>query len=94
MIEKTRFALAQKYQRVPSNKEIANFLEYSESQINEAIMAGKEIMSLDNEQDMSLYETIKSEEKINLDDQILLKDSLSSLTNDEKEIIKQALGLI
>ena len=88
MIEKTRFALAQKYNRVPSNSEIATFLELSEVQINEAIMAGKEIMSLDSEQDMPFYETIKIDEKVNVDDQILISEGLEMLSNDEKEIIK------
>lgn len=88
MIEKTRFSLAQKYNRVPSNEEIALFLEIPEYQINEAIMAGKEIMSLDSEQDMPFYETIKADEKINVDDQILISEGLEMLSNDEKEIIK------
>ena len=88
MIEKTRFALAQKYNRIPSNNEIASFLELSESQIDEAIIAGKEIMSLDSEQDMPYYETIKVTEKVNVDDQILISESLEMLSSDEKKIIK------
>lgn len=88
MIEKTRFALAQKYNRVPNNSEIASFLELSENQINEAIMAGKEIMSLDNEQERPYYETIKMTEKVAVDDQILISEGLEMLSPDEKEIIK------
>ena len=88
MIEKTRFALAQKYNRIPSNNEIASFLELSESQIDEAIIAGKEIMSLDSELDMPYYETIKVTEKVNVDDQILISESLEMLSSDEKKIIK------
>ncbi|MBQ6840636.1 MAG: sigma-70 family RNA polymerase sigma factor [Bacilli bacterium] len=88
MIEKTRFALAQRYNRVPSNSEIASFLEIPETQINEAIMAGKEIMSLDAEADMPFYETIKVDEKVKVDDQILLSEGLEMLSKDEKEIIK------
>jgi len=88
MIEKTRFALAQKYDRVPSNLEVATFLELSEHQIDEAVMAGREIMSLDNEQEMPFYETIKTEEKIKVDDQILISEGLEMLSPDEQEIIK------
>jgi len=88
MIEKTRFALAQKYNRVPNNSEIAAFLELPENQISEAIMAGKEIMSLDNEQERPYYETIKMTEKIAVDDQILISEGLEMLSPDEKEIIK------
>lgn len=88
VIEKTRFSLAQKYDRVPSNLEIATFLELDPKQIDEAVMAGKEIMSLDSEQDMPFYETIKVDEKINVDDQILISEGLEMLSKDEKEIIK------
>lgn len=87
MIEKTRFALAQKYNYVPSNGEIAKFLELPEYQVNEAVMAGKEIMSLDNEQDMPFYESIKIEEKIKTDDRILISEGLEMLSPDEKDII-------
>lgn len=87
-IEKTRFALAQKYDRVPTNSEIAQFLELSEYQITEAIMAGREIMSLDNEQDMPFYETIRTDNKVEVDDQILLSEGLAILSDDEQEIIK------
>ncbi|MBE6148495.1 MAG: sigma-70 family RNA polymerase sigma factor [Firmicutes bacterium] len=88
MIEKTRFSLAQKYNRVPSNAEIALFLEIPECQINDAIIAGKEIMSLDSEQDMPFYETIKVDEKVNVDDQILISEGLELLSSDEKKIIE------
>ena len=88
MIEKTRFALAQKYNRIPNNQEIAMFLEMSEYQIEEAIMAGKEIMSLDADEEVPIYEAIKAEEKVQVDDQILISESLELLSNDEKEIIK------
>ena len=88
LIEKTRFALAQKYNRIPSNMEIASFLELSEKDINEAILAGKEIMSLDVEEQRPIYETIEIEEKINTDDKILLSEGLEVLSNEEKEIIK------
>ena len=88
MIEKTRYALAQKYNRVPSNTELATFLEIPEQQITEAIIAGKEIMSLDSEQDMPFYETIKVDEKVKVDDQILISEGLEMLSHDEKEIIR------
>ncbi|MBE6155138.1 MAG: sigma-70 family RNA polymerase sigma factor [Firmicutes bacterium] len=88
VIEKTRFSLAQKYNRVPNNNEIAAFLELPLGQIEDAILAGKEIMSLDFEQEMPYYETLKVDEKVNLDDQILISEGLELLTSDEKEIIK------
>ena len=88
LIEKTRFSLAQKLNHIPSNKEVASFLEMKEEVINEAIMAGKDIMSIDNEKEMSFYETLKIDEKINVDNQILISEGLEMLSNDEKKIIK------
>lgn len=87
MIEKTRYTLAQKYNRVPSNKEIAMFLEIPEKNINDAILAGKEIMSLDNDK-LPLIDIIKIEEKTSLDDKILLSEGLEILSDDERKIIK------
>lgn len=51
-IEKSRYMLAQKYGRVPSNTEVAAFLELPIESVNDAIMAGKDIMSLDNDDEM------------------------------------------
>lgn len=88
IIEKTRYSLAQKYNRIPSNEEIAVFLEIPLININEAIMAGKEIMSLDSDKEVPYYETIKNEEKVKIDDQILISESLEMLSKDEQAIIK------
>ena len=87
-VEKTRYQMAQKLGKIPSNKEVATFLNYPEKVIDDAIMAGKEIMSLDSEKDMPYYETIKAEEKVDLDDRILISESLEYLLPSEKEIIK------
>lgn len=87
-IEKARYSLAQKYGRVPSNAEIAAFLELSEENVNEAVMAGKEIMSLDSSEETSLYDTLKSEEAVSVDEKILLAEGLEHLNEDEKKIIK------
>ena len=88
MIEKTRSVLCQKLGHVPNDKEVANFLEMDEKMVNEAIMAGKDIMSLDEKDLMPVYEMIASEEKTNVDDQIMISDSLERLTPDEQKIIK------
>jgi len=88
VIEKTRFALAQKYNRIPTSKEIALFLELPEEKIDEAVLAGKEIMSLDMEEQGPVYEMIEAKENTNIDEKILINESLSVLSDDEKEIIK------
>lgn len=88
LINQAKEGLTQKLHRVPSTDEIAQFLEIPESTAIEALGAASEIMSLDNEQDISLYETIKCDENVNLDDQILIDQSLEMLTEDERNIIK------
>ncbi len=87
-IEKTRYALAQRYGRIPSNSEVAHFLEMSEKDIEDAIMAGSDIMSLDSGEEATLYDSLRSEEKVSLDDQILLEESIDELNDEEKKIIK------
>lgn len=88
-IERTRYALAQKYGRVPDNREIASFLELPLESVEDAIMAGSEIMSLDNaDQEYNLYDTLASTEDMNLDDIISLQESMEVLNEGEKEIIK------
>ncbi len=88
MINQAKEGLTQKLHRIPSVSEIAQFLEIPQTTVNEALGAASEIMSLDNEQDISLYETIQSDENVNLDDQILIDQSLEMLTEDERNIIK------
>lgn len=89
-IEKTRYALAQKLNYIPSDEEVALFLEKDVSLIKEAILAGSIIVSsLDKgtNDDRSIYETIPSNESISLEDSLILKDSLSKLSNEERKIV-------
>lgn len=88
-IEQTRFMLAQKYERVPNNYELAEFLEMPLEQIEMALMSAYKVMSLDNasEDERSAYECISGEYE-DIDTKILIDDSFSVLNNDEKAIIK------
>lgn len=88
LIEQTRFSLTQRNGFVPSYDDIANFLEIDKGKIYEAVMAGQSIMSLDSEENVCLYDTIKSEEKVSIDDKILIDESLEMLSEDERNIIK------
>ena len=91
LIEKTRYQLAQVKGRIVSNKELANYLEKKESEINQAIEAGSIVVaSLDqgSSDDRSLYETIAYEENISIDDRIALHEGLDTLDDKEREIIK------
>ena len=88
LIEQTRLSLTQRNGFVPSYDDIANFLEIDKGKIYEAVMAGQSIMSLDSEENVCLYDTIKSEEKVSIDDKILIDESLDLLSEDERNIIK------
>ena len=88
LIEQTRLSLTQNNGFVPSYEDVANFLEIDKSKIYEAVMAGQSIMSLDSDENISLYDTIKSEEKVSIDDKILIDESMEMLSEDERNIIK------
>ncbi len=89
-IEQTRYLLAQKLNKIPTNVELASYLEMDPVEIDNAILAASEILSLDNESDehRSSYEMISSEEPVSLDDKIDIYDSINSLNKDEQRIIK------
>ncbi|MBR1413172.1 MAG: sigma-70 family RNA polymerase sigma factor [Bacilli bacterium] len=90
MVEKTKYALAQKLNRIPTNREIANFLELDELLVEEAVNSGKQIMSLDEPiyEDTSVYEVISDNKNNNIDDKIDLYNSLNELPKDQRDIIK------
>lgn len=88
-IEETRYVLAQKLAKVPSNLEMAEYLGLSLEDINMACMSASAIMSLDAEEDdaRSAYECISSKE-IDIDTKILVDDSFAVLNDDESAIIR------
>lgn len=85
LIEKTRYTLAQKRGRMPSNHELALFLNISEYKINEAMIAGMEVMSIDKEENNFIYDTIGTSS--DLDNNLMIKDGLNILNEEEKQII-------
>lgn len=89
LIEQTRYNLAQKLNKIPSNEEVAIFLEMPINDIDYACMVGVDIMSLDNtnEEERSIYEQI-SIDSGNIDDHILIEEGLSLLDASESEIIR------
>ncbi len=91
LIEKTRYSLAQRLNRVPTNEELATYLEKDVTVIEQAIQAGSAIVSsLDKGEydDRSIYETIPSEEKLLIEDRLAINESLESLGSEEQQIIK------
>ncbi|MBQ7104318.1 MAG: sigma-70 family RNA polymerase sigma factor [Bacilli bacterium] len=92
-IEKTREILMQKFMREVSNSEIASFLEVDEELVNEAIVASYYVKSLDYElndegKELNLYDSISFEEKGYSSDIIDLRDSLDSLSDEERRLIR------
>lgn len=87
LIEETKNSLTLKNGVVPSYESVANFLEIDPNKIYEYVYAGQSIMSLDNDENRPLYETVSKDENISLDDKIELQNSMDMLTPDEKNII-------
>ncbi|MBQ8891374.1 MAG: sigma-70 family RNA polymerase sigma factor [Bacilli bacterium] len=85
-INKATDYLSQKYGRIPSDSEIANFLEVPIEKIfeNKSVL---DTISLDDDRnEVDLYNFIPSVET-NKDDLITLRDALNKLSREEKELI-------
>lgn len=90
-IEMNRYSLAQKLNRVPTNEELAIYLEKDITVIEQAIQAATIVMSLDykeNDDERSIYETIPSKEGLSLDEQLTIQDGLETLNEDERSILE------
>lgn len=89
-IEKAYILLTQKLMKEPSIEEIANYLEIPEYYVSEAILSLNKIKSIDEPvssegKELTLQDIIGKSS--NIDDLILLRESLNKLTKDEKELI-------
>ena len=89
-IEKAYILLSQKLMKEPSILEIANFLEIPEFYVSEALLSLNKIKSIDEPvtsegKDFTLQDIIGKSN--NIDDLIMLRESLTTLNNEEKEII-------
>ena len=89
-IEKAYILLSQKLMKEPSTLEIANYLEIPEYYVSEAILSLNKIKSIDEPvnsegRELTLQEVIGKSN--NIDDLILLRESLNNLTEEEKVLI-------
>ena len=89
-IDKAYILLSQKYLRMPTIKEVADYLEIDEYLVSEAINSNISIKSIDEpinneEKQTTLQDMIGYSE--NIDDLLYLRSNLSRLTEEEKEII-------
>lgn len=91
-ISNAREVLTQKMMRTPTDSELALFLEIPEEKITEASMATEYVKSLDYElnedgKELTMYDSIRYEEK-GYDDNILdLKEELLNLSEEERKLI-------
>lgn len=86
-IEEAKRHLSQVLNHYPTTTEIAKFLQIEESVINEVYSCTSSIMSLDVETERPIYETISTPKDEISTNNIDLKDSMKTLTEEEKAII-------
>lgn len=89
-IEKAYILLTQKLMKEPSIEEISNYLEIPEYYVSEAILSLNKIKSIDEPvnsdgKEFTLQEVIGKSS--NIDDLILLRESLKNLNSEELELI-------
>lgn len=90
-IMEARMLLTQKLMKEPTNSEIAYFLEIDEAIINDVMRCQEKVKSLDevvtdDGKQVTLLDQIAINNNIN-DDYIFLKEGLSSLSNEELQLI-------
>ena len=91
-IEKAYIMLSQKLMRNPSISEISEYLNIPEYYVSEAIMSLNSIRSIDepittDDKSMTLQDVIG--ENPDIDQLLILKDSIDKLPNDEKDLIEK-----
>ncbi len=89
LIEKTRYELAQKYGYIPSNCDIASFLEIDLKIIDNAVLSGKAILSMEEGEvgDLKLEDRLEIKENISSFDKLFLNMGLDTLDPLEKSVI-------
>lgn len=88
-VEKVRYELAQKYNRLLTYEEVALYLEQDVNKVMEAVNSAQVMMSLDDEaNELNLHEVIPDKRRDNTDLRIDLDDSFKVLNSQEQEIIK------
>lgn len=89
VVEKTRYELAQRLNYVPTDMEVAQFLELDFNLVSEAVLCTQAMISLDDEaSELNLHEVIADQHTVNADLKIDIDDSFKVLDSCEKEIIK------
>lgn len=94
-VEKVSQLLAQKLNRYPTLKEIAEILDKEEVEIIDALTSTSVISSTDemiyrDEKEMSLYDVIPNKE-VSMDTLVTLRDSINHLTEEERIIFEKSI---
>ena len=89
-LEQAKEVMRQRLKREPTTEELSIFLEEPLEKIEEATLATRQVESLDyayEEENMDLYNSIGTEE-LGMNDEILdLKNAISSLPQEEQQLI-------
>lgn len=96
-IEKATNLLSQKYNRKPTNKEIAFFLELPESEIEKALKTVNMTQSIDETinddgKEVNLYDLIPSKQ-LDIDTLISLKEALNELDQKDREMLMYSMNM-
>lgn len=91
-IERANLVLSQKLMRIPTYKELSDYLGIDEYYISEALCASNVLESLDKPivndgKELTLYDTVPNVETLDIDTLLTLKSELSKLNSDEYQII-------
>lgn len=91
-IERANIVLSQKLMRIPTYRELSEYLGIDEYFISEALCASNVLQSLDEPivsdgKELTLYDTIPNVETMDLDTLVSLKQELSLLNNNDYKII-------
>ncbi len=90
LIEKGRGRLAQDLMRMPTNGELAEYLEMDIGKLEVILQYASSFVSLDNleEDKRDLHEVISASESVSNIDKMALKEGISTLNQVEQDIIK------
>ena len=90
MIELGKARLSQEIMKVPSNKELAQYLEMEEEKLEQVLSYANSFVSMDEvcDDERSMHEVLALEERVSVDEKLELKNSMDSLDAIEKDIIK------
>lgn len=89
VVEKTRYELAQRVGYVPTDREVAQFLELDANLVSEAVLCSQSMIFLDDEaSELNLHEVIADKHSVDVDLKIAIDDSFKVLEAQEKEIIR------